>query len=139
MLGKILVTFGRCATVIGLCFMMIGTYLMVNEHFTSDESPPEATIEAVEESSVTHTTHIGCLEVAPDSDANIVFSDFSDIHIRYMTDEPRSIMLQSPDGRMAELDFSGDAVTFSGDLPVDDAAKIFFESVFKVYINQEKP
>ncbi len=41
-----------------------------------------------------------------------------------------TITLPSPDGRKAIINFGGDAVTYSGDLPVDEAAKLFFEEVF---------
>ena len=40
-----------------------------------------------------------------------------------------NIMITNPKGKSATIDFSGDQVTFSGELPVDEAAKIFFEHV----------
>ena len=57
----------------------------------------------------------------------------------YVTEDPmalftiepsRTFMLHSPDGREAVIDFGGDAVMYSGDLPVDESAKIFFDAVF---------
>jgi hypothetical protein len=35
-----------------------------------------------------------------------------------------------PDGREATIDFGGDEVIYSGDLPIAESAKIFFECVF---------
>jgi len=40
------------------------------------------------------------------------------------------IMLTSPSGKQAIIDFGGDKIEYSGDLPVSEAAKIFFEAVF---------
>ena len=34
----------------------------------------------------------------------------------------------SPDGRTASIDFSGESITYTGDLPVDESAKLFFEA-----------
>lgn len=45
------------------------------------------------------------------------------------TEVPRTIRLQREDGKQAIIDFSGDTVTFSGELSVDEAAKIFFQAV----------
>lgn len=52
---------------------------------------------------------------------------------------PRTIMLhQGPPGnKSAKIDFEGDAVHYYGDLPVDDAAKIFFDSVMRQMKNCE--
>ena len=36
----------------------------------------------------------------------------------------------NPEGKKAIIGFNGDKVTFGGDLPMDEAVKIFFESVF---------
>ena len=44
--------------------------------------------------------------------------------------QSKNITLYSPDGREATIDFGGDAVVYSGDLPVDESAKIFFDAVF---------
>ena len=41
----------------------------------------------------------------------------------------RTIRLIRDDGKEAIIDFSGDAVTFRGELPVDEAAKLFFQAV----------
>ena len=43
---------------------------------------------------------------------------------------PRTFTITHPDGREAVIDFGGDAVVYSGDLPVDESAKIFFDAVF---------
>ena len=104
--------------------LLIGNELYID--FKRVETPTAATAEAFEENSGTVSTHLGCL-------TNITFSDFSDIHMLYMTDERRSIMLHSPDRRHAKIDFSGEEVTFTGDLPVGFAAKIFFETVFEIH------
>jgi hypothetical protein len=45
-------------------------------------------------------------------------------------DPPLNITVYGPDGREATIDFGGDAVVYSGDLPVDESAKIFFDAVF---------
>ena len=45
------------------------------------------------------------------------------------TEVPRTIRLCRGDGKEAIIDFSGDTVTFGGDLPVDEAAKVFFQAV----------
>ncbi len=42
----------------------------------------------------------------------------------------RNLTLTSGDGRQATIDFMGEAVTYSGELPVSEAAKIFFDCVF---------
>ena len=47
----------------------------------------------------------------------------------FQTEPPRTFTFQSPDGREAVLDFSGDEMTYSGDLPVAESAKIFFDLV----------
>ena len=44
-----------------------------------------------------------------------------------------SITIMNPSGKKAIIDFSGDEVTYSGDLEVSEAAKIFFDYVFKYY------
>jgi len=50
----------------------------------------------------------------------------------------RTICMTSPDGRKAVIDFGGDAVKFSGDLPIEDAAKQFFEYVFEYFKERSK-
>ena len=40
-----------------------------------------------------------------------------------------AIHLNHEDGRSATIDYTGGVVTFYGELPVDDAAKIFFNAV----------
>ncbi len=40
-----------------------------------------------------------------------------------------SIKIMNPEGQTATIDFSGDKVTFWGDLPMDEAAKLFFKAV----------
>lgn len=41
----------------------------------------------------------------------------------------RILSIRGADDRTATIDFSGDHVAYRGDLPVDEAAKVFFESV----------
>lgn len=60
-------------------------------------------------------------------DDKLIFQD-QDYSLR-IPDPPRTITMHSADGRTAVIDFGGEAVTFSGTLPVDDAAKVFFEAV----------
>lgn len=43
----------------------------------------------------------------------------------------RTMTLRSPDDKIAKIDFSGSEVAYSGDLPVSDAAKIFFNHVMR--------
>lgn len=47
---------------------------------------------------------------------------------------PRTFTMHNGD-KEAVIDFSGDEVTFSGDLPIDEAAKLFFNAV----LGQLKP
>jgi biopolymer transport protein ExbD len=62
-------------------------------------------------------------------------NSFSDI---LSIPSPSNIIIMNPEGKQAIIDFGGDKVTYSGDLPVDESAKIFFEYVFKKYINECK-
>ena len=39
-----------------------------------------------------------------------------------------TLTFQAPDGRQAHLDFSGDRVAYSGDLPVEDSVRLFFDA-----------
>lgn len=41
----------------------------------------------------------------------------------------RTFTFTSPDGRKAVLDFGGDEMTYSGDLPVAESAKMFFDEI----------
>jgi hypothetical protein len=58
---------------------------------------------------------------------------------QYINDNNRAvsgahaISIYAPSGKHFNIDFSGDKVTYSGDLPVDEGAKIFFDAVFKIY------
>lgn len=52
-----------------------------------------------------------------------------DIGIRATMPIPRNIVLTNSDGKQAVINFDGDAVTFGGDLPVDEAARVFFDAV----------
>jgi hypothetical protein len=49
-------------------------------------------------------------------------------HIYEIKPDP-TIRLTAPDGRCAVIDFGGKEVTYSGDLPVSEAAQIFFNAV----------
>lgn len=69
------------------------------------------------------------------------FNDASDIPnaIVTFTREPmNSLILTSPDGREAVIDFSGKEVIYSGNLPVAESAKIFFDVVFALYSSCQK-
>ena len=37
------------------------------------------------------------------------------------------------EGQEAILDFNGDKIVYSGDMPVDESAKLFFNGVLKLY------
>jgi len=63
--------------------------------------------------------------------SEFVVKDFSVPIIQ--TEPPPTLTLYSPDGREAIIDFGGDAVTYSGELPVDESAKIFFACVFSYF------
>ena len=49
-----------------------------------------------------------------------------------------NIILTHPDGRKAIIDFGGEKVTFSGDLPIDEAAHTFFVAVGELLLNALK-
>jgi len=40
-----------------------------------------------------------------------------------------SIRINNPEGKTVTIDFSGDKIKINGDLPIEEAAKIFFENV----------
>ncbi len=46
----------------------------------------------------------------------------------YIYEPLTTLAFVSPDGRRAEIDFGGDNVTCSGDLPVEESAKMLFEA-----------
>jgi len=46
---------------------------------------------------------------------------------------PHSITLENPNGKKAVIDFSGDVVVYSGDLPVEESAQILFDAVCGIY------
>ena len=45
----------------------------------------------------------------------------------------RSLTFCSKDGKTAKVDFSGDKVVYSGDMPVDESARVLFDAVLKIY------
>lgn len=47
--------------------------------------------------------------------------------------EITSITMTGPDGRSATVDFGGEVVEYSGDLPVSESAMLFFCHVFEYY------
>ena len=49
-----------------------------------------------------------------------------------------TIKLRSPDGREAIIDFGGEEITYSGNLPVSEGAKLFFDAVFKHFFEARK-
>lgn len=44
------------------------------------------------------------------------------------------LLFEAKDGREATVDFGGDAITYSGELSVDESAKIFFNALFEYRI-----
>ena len=44
-----------------------------------------------------------------------------------------AITITNEKGQEANIDFSGDKVVYSGDLPIDESARLFFKYVFGVY------
>lgn len=53
----------------------------------------------------------------------------------FLTIKPPTVFQLSANGRTAYIDFGGDAVKYSGDLPIDESAKVFFEAVMQQYLN----
>lgn len=41
---------------------------------------------------------------------------------------PSNIVITSPDGRAATIDFGGKEIIYSGDLPVAESARLFFDA-----------
>lgn len=57
-----------------------------------------------------------------------------------MMEPPKCFTFTGDDGSEATLDFSGESVTYSGDLPVDESAKKFFDAfhhMLKVEANKD--
>ena len=50
-----------------------------------------------------------------------------------------AIEIRSPEGKSAKIDFSSGEVVYSGDLPVAESARIFFDAVFAIYKKEIKP
>jgi hypothetical protein len=46
---------------------------------------------------------------------------------------PRSIELTNAEGKRAVIDFSGEVVTYSGDMPVAESAQAFFEALYTIF------
>ncbi len=74
------------------------------------------------------------IPVAADTDYTIFDEgiDISDRIITFDYEQPRQFILEGKPRMVspqAIIDFSGDKVTYSGDLPVDEAAKVFFDAV----------
>jgi len=83
------------------------------------------------------------VSVAVSEDTLIYFDegiDISDRVVTYDYEQPRQFILQGKPRMVtpqAIIDFSGDKVTYSGDLPVDEAAKVFFDAVMG-YVQEAK-
>jgi len=77
------------------------------------------------------------------TDTVIQFDEGIDIGDRVITfdfDTPRNFVIEGTPRMVtpqAIINFSGDKVTYSGDLPVDEAAKVFFDVVLG-YIQKEE-
>jgi hypothetical protein len=53
---------------------------------------------------------------------------------------PVELVIHSPDGRSAQINWAGEKVTFSGDLPLEEAAQRFFELYGQRFIeHRHKP
>ena len=50
----------------------------------------------------------------------------------------QALHIENPAGQRAIIDFSGDEVTYSGDIPVDESARLFFELVFGHFNNRKE-
>lgn len=57
------------------------------------------------------------------------YSDIPIIEINTVGKNKGTIKIRNPKGLESIVDFSGDTMTFSGDLPVDEAAEFFFDSL----------
>ena len=72
------------------------------------------------------------IPVADTTDVIIVDESIGDVVATFDYEQPRQLILEG-EPRMvlpqAIIDFSGPKVTYSGDLEVDEAAKIFFDHV----------
>jgi len=74
------------------------------------------------------------IPVADDADYVIIDQgiDIGDRIITFDFEQPRQFILEGKPRMVspqAVIDFSGDKVTYSGELPVDEAAKVFFDAV----------
>ena len=86
-------------------------------------------------------------EIIPVTDATdyVIFDEGIDIGDRVITfdfDTPRNLVIKGTPRMVtpkAIIDFSGDKVTYSGDLPVDEAAKVFFDAVMGFVKEECKP
>lgn len=61
--------------------------------------------------------------------AEIPYSDVPIIEINTIGSNKGTMKIRNLKGLESIIDFSGDKVTFSRDLPVDETARIFFEAV----------
>ncbi len=53
--------------------------------------------------------------------------------------QPTSILtFQNPNGKEAIIDFGGDEVTYEGDMPVAESARMFFDAVFGIYKKEKR-
>jgi uncharacterized protein YxeA len=50
----------------------------------------------------------------------------------------RALVFYGKNGKTAKVDFSCDKVVYSGDMPVDESARVFFDAVLKVYKQENK-
>lgn len=53
-------------------------------------------------------------------------------------DDAPFLTLTSPDGREAIINFNGEEVIYSGNLPVAESAKIFFDAIFGLCQSKHK-
>lgn len=58
-----------------------------------------------------------------------IISAYSDLAIDFTTyTPPTNITFIHPDGREAVIDFGGETITYSGELSVEESARLFFEA-----------
>ena len=67
------------------------------------------------------------------SDASIVFTDSPESVFTIQMTPFTALTFGNEEGQSATVDFGGEEVTYSGDMPVAESAKMFFNNVLRLY------